>query len=185
MTGSHPGAGGGRDGRDRPRRPARQREMRGNAVCSLQLPAKAFMNAKWHRWVVINGIRARGLLHSFAIILASATALSLHAPAAHADSFSKVYFDAETDQLVVVMRYRGTNPDHTFTLKWGKCVESQQGEPPTVSVEVLDDQWRDQAQRDFKKMTRFSLAELPCRPAKVTLRTAPRFIYTLVIPGRT
>jgi hypothetical protein len=141
------------------------------------------MNARWYRWATINGIRVRGLLHGFAIFLASATGLSLLALAAHADSFSKVYYDAQTDQLVVVMRYRGTNPDHTFSLKWGKCLESQQGEPPAVSVEVLDDQWRDRAQRDFKKMTRFSLAELPCRPAKVTLRTAPRFIYTLVIPG--
>lgn len=152
------------------------------ALCLLQLPVKAFMNARWYRWVT-NDVRARGLLHGFAIFLASAAGLSLLALAAHADSFSKVYYDAQTDQLVVVVRYRGTNPDHKFSLKWGKCVESQHGEPPALSVEVLDDQWRDQAQRDFKKMTRFSLAELPCRPAKVTLRTAPRFIYTLVIPG--
>jgi hypothetical protein len=141
------------------------------------------MNARWYRWVRIYGIRARGLLHGHAIFLASAAGLSLLAPAAHADSFSKVYYDAQTDQLVVVMRYRGTNPDHTFSLKWGKCAESHHGEPPAVSVEVLDDQWLDQAQRDFKKMTRFGLAELPCRPARVTLRTAPRFIYTLTIPG--
>jgi hypothetical protein len=50
-----------------------------------------------------------------------------------------------------------------------------------VAVEVLDDQWRDQAQREFKKTVRFSLADMPCRPAKVTLRTAPRFTYTVVI----
>jgi len=108
----------------------------------------------------------------------------LLASAVHADIFSKVYYDARTDQLVVVMRYRGTNPDHQFSLKWGECVDPGQGGLPEVSVEVLDDQWSDQAQQDFKKTSRFGLAELPCRPAKVTLRTAPRFLYTVTIPAR-
>jgi len=101
--------------------------------------------------------------------------------AAQADSFSRVYYDANTGELVVVMRYRGTNPDHAFSLKWGPCSEATSGNLPEVAAEVLDDQWRDQAQREFKKTTRFSLADLPCRPAKVTLRSAPRFTYTLVI----
>jgi hypothetical protein len=79
------------------------------------------------------------------------------------------------------MRYRGTNPDHVFSLKWGSCSEAAPGNLPDVSAEVLDDQWRDQAQREFKKTTRFSLAELPCRPVKVTLRSAPRFTYSVVI----
>jgi len=48
----------------------------------------------------------------------------------------------------------------------------------------LDDQFEDAEQRDFSKTVRFSLAGLPCpRPASVTLRTAPRFFYTLTIPG--
>jgi len=103
------------------------------------------------------------------------------APAACADNFSRVYYDANSGELVVVMRYRGTNPDHGFSLKWGSCSEASSGNLPEVAAEVLDDQWRDQAQREFKKTVRFSLAELPCRPVKVTLRTAPRFTYTLVI----
>jgi hypothetical protein len=50
-------------------------------------------------------------------------------------------------------------------------------------VEVLDDQFDDEEQQDFKKTMRFSLDGLPCgRPASVTLRTAPRFFYTLTIP---
>ncbi len=101
--------------------------------------------------------------------------------AAHADNFSRVYYDANTGELVVTMRYRGTNPDHAFSLKWGTCSDAAPGTLPEVAAEVLDDQWRDQAQRDFKKTTRFSLADLPCRPARVTLRSAPRFFYTLVI----
>jgi hypothetical protein len=107
----------------------------------------------------------------------------LAGPAAHADNFSRVYYDAKSDQLVVVMIYRGTNPDHVFSLKWGECQGPPPGNLPEVSVEVLDDQFQDAARHDFKKTTRFNLSELKCRPAKVTLRTAPRFYYTVVIPG--
>jgi hypothetical protein len=32
--------------------------------------------------------------------------------------------------------------------------------------------------------TRFSLANLPCRPVKLTLRTAPHFFVTLHIPAQ-
>jgi len=110
-------------------------------------------------------------------------AAMLAAPISQADNFSRVYYDAKGDQLVIVMAYRGTNPDHVFSLKWGECTEPQPGNLPEVSVEVLDDQFQDAARRDFKSTTRFSLTDLPCRPAKVTLRTAPRFYYTLVIPG--
>jgi hypothetical protein len=112
--------------------------------------------------------------------LAAGATWSLPQPAL-ADNFARVYYDSNTGELVVTMRYRGTNPDHTFSLKWGTCSDAAPGTLPEVAVEVLDDQWRDQAQREFKKTIRFSLADLPCRPAKVTLRTAPRFFYTLVI----
>jgi hypothetical protein len=43
---------------------------------------------------------------------------------------------------------------------------------------------RRRARQPFKKTTRFSLADLPCRPVKLTLRTAPRFYVTLQIPAR-
>lgn len=107
---------------------------------------------------------------------------SLLSHAACADNFASVYYDKKADQLVVTMTYSGTNPNHKFSLKWGQCVNDQPGNPPEVAVEILDDQWQDEAQSDFKKTTRFSLAGIPCRPASVTLRSAPRFIYTLVIP---
>jgi len=100
-----------------------------------------------------------------------------------ADNFSRVYYDAATDQLVVTMRYSGTNPDHTFSLQWGQCKPPQGTDLPEVAVDVLDSQARDAARQDFKTTTRFNLANLPCRPAKLTLRTAPRFYFTLVIPA--
>jgi hypothetical protein len=105
--------------------------------------------------------------------------------AARADNFANAYYDARKDQVVVTMIYTGTNPDHTFSLKWGPCKESADGGAREIVAEVLDSQWRDAATQDFKKTTRFSLNNLQCRPAKLTLRTAPRFYYTLQIPART
>ena len=100
-----------------------------------------------------------------------------------ADNFADVYYSARKDQLVVTMAYRGTNQNHTFSLKWGPCQELDGG-GRAVAAEVLDSQWEDVEQNDFKKTTRFSLADIPCRPAKVTLRSAPRFFTTLQIPAK-
>jgi hypothetical protein len=118
---------------------------------------------------------------SFLLILAAAaTIASLQA---RADNFVNVRYDKRTDRLIVTMVYRGTNPNHHFTLKWGECQANQSGDLPGVTAEVLDDQFDDQAQQDFTKTVRFGLAGLPCpRPVSVTLRTAPRFFYTLTIP---
>lgn len=98
------------------------------------------------------------------------------------DNFSNVHYDARDDQLVVTMLYRGTNPDHKFSIIWGACKSGKNGQE--IEADVLDDQWQDVAQRDFKKSMHFSLADLNCRPAKLTLRTAPRFYYTVQIPAR-
>ena len=102
---------------------------------------------------------------------------------AHADNFSKAYYDSRVDQLVVSMIYSGTNPKHTFTLQWGQCQDVNGSKLHEVAVQVLDSQWQDEALRPYKKTLRFSLADIPCRPAKVTLRTAPRFMYTVLIPA--
>ena len=103
--------------------------------------------------------------------------------AAQADNFANIYYSARKDQLVVTMAYRGTNPNHTFSLKWGECQELDNG-GRTVAAEVLDSQWQDVEQNEFKKTTRFSLADIPCRPVKVTLRSAPRFFTAIQIPAK-
>src|SRR5271168_2707396 len=96
------------------------------------------------------------------------------APRAHADNFGNIHYDKKADQLVVTMLYRGTNPNHKFSLKWGDCQANQSGSLPGATAEVLDDQFDDQAQQDFKKTVHFGLEGLPCsRPVSVTLRSAP------------
>jgi hypothetical protein len=98
-------------------------------------------------------------------------ATSVLAPSAvHADTF-------------FTMVYRGTNPDHQFSLQWGDCrTLGDDGSNHQLVAQVLDKQWNDSAQQTFTKTSRFSLADLSCRPATVTLRTTPRFEYTLQIP---
>ena len=106
------------------------------------------------------------------------------ATAVRADTFAGAHYDAREDQIVVTMVYRGTNPNHVFSLKWGQCKEPADGGAREIVAEVLDNQWQDAATQDFRKTTRFSLGNVHCRPAKVTLRTAPRFYYTLQIPAQ-
>jgi hypothetical protein len=116
---------------------------------------------------------------------AAATLTLMVASAAYADTFSAVHYDPKTDELVVTMIYGGTNPGHTFALRWGKCEEPSAGDDEhQVSAQVLDSQWRDAARTDFIKTVRFSLTGVPCRPAEVTLHTAPRFYYRVHIPAR-
>ncbi len=128
------------------------------------------------------GLKCAGLKRSaFALLLGLVAAAST--PTAHADNFSRVYYDASKDELVIRMNYTGTNPDHTFTLQWGPCKRTQDGTPIEIAADVLDSQWQDAAQADFKKTFRVKLTDMACRPSKLTLRTAPRFSYTLLIPA--
>ncbi len=102
---------------------------------------------------------------------------------AQADNFVRAQYDGETDALVVTIRYRGTNPDHGFTTRWGRCKPAVSGQGYQLSAVVLDDQWKDAAQSSFTKTTRFSLAAVACRPAHVTLHIAPHFYYRVDIPA--
>jgi hypothetical protein len=124
----------------------------------------------------------KGPRHSllWLILAFAATFFSLQGKA---DNFTQVRYDRQTDRLIVTMAYGGTNPSHHFSLKWGQCQANQSGNLPGVTAEVLDDQYDDVAEQEFTKTVRFKLAGMPCqRPARVTLRSAPRFFYTLTIP---
>ena len=112
-----------------------------------------------------------------------ASALALAPLAAVADNFGNVRYDKQSGQLSITMLYRGTNPNHNFSLNWGECQTSANDNDSEVTAEVLDDQFNDSAERGFKKTFAVSLRDMPCpRPVKLTLRTAPRFFYTLTIP---
>jgi hypothetical protein len=103
-------------------------------------------------------------------------------PSSRGDNFRRVYFDSTTDELVIGIVYRGTNPDHQFTLKWGSC-QTRSDNQRQITGELLDQQWQDAARQEYRKTLRFSLADLDCRPAVATVRTAPRFLVTVQIPA--
>lgn len=95
----------------------------------------------------------------------------------HSDDFGKAYYDSRADQLVVSMMYSGTNSNHKFTLRWAPCQDESSGDLREVAGQVLDSQWQDEALRPYEETGRFGLADIPCRPAEVTLMTPPRFMY--------
>ena len=103
---------------------------------------------------------------------------------AHADHFAGAHYDAQADVLVVSVHYLGTNPDHEFTVKWGKCRSlASNPEVPQLSGVLADSQWNDAARAPYTKTVRIGLAGMPCRPAQVTLRSAPRYMLTISIPA--
>ncbi len=104
------------------------------------------------------------------------------ATAIRADEFEKISYDAATDELVIVIHYSGTNPDHQFDLNWGEC-QTKDDSQRELFGDLIDHQALDAARREYRKILRFSLAELDCRPATATLRTAPRFLATVSIPA--
>jgi hypothetical protein len=113
--------------------------------------------------------------------------LAIGTAAVVAASFGSVHYDPSSDQLIVTMIYDGTNPDHHFSVQWGPCSKVDQlGQPAhqTIDVSILDDQWNDAATKSYTKTVRVPLATLSCRPATVTLRTAPDFYASVDIPAR-
>jgi hypothetical protein len=101
---------------------------------------------------------------------------------ASAEAFGDVAYDAKTDELVVTMLYSGTNPDHGFSLEWGKCTTHPDGSTD-VTAEVIDSQGRDAVSQEFRKTVRLSLAGLACRPATVTLHSWPSAFISVQVPA--
>jgi hypothetical protein len=102
--------------------------------------------------------------------------------AAQAATFSSAYYDPTANELVVTMIYGGTNPNHQFSVQWGTCRPLGNNGNHQIAADVLDSQWDDAAQQQFTTTVRFSLAGVNCLPAAITLRTAPKYEYTLQVP---
>jgi hypothetical protein len=95
-------------------------------------------------------------------LLAAALALPLHA----ADILEADY-NAARDQIEVDIAYRGTHPDHEFTVQWGECSGES---PPRLVGRLVDRHGGDAAREDYRTTERVPLGAMPCRPAIVTLR---------------
>jgi hypothetical protein len=106
----------------------------------------------------------------------------LAASATPAATFSSAYYDSSRNELVVTLIYGGSNPNHKFTAQWGTCRKLGNDGNHQIVAELLDDQWNDAAQQSFTTTVHVSLAGMDCHPALVTLRSAPKYEYTIQIP---
>ena len=117
------------------------------------------------------------------LICASALAL-LPAMAAQAADLLGATYDPNSDTLLIDVAYRGTHPEHDFFVQWAPCTE---GDPARTVGRVIDVHGRDHARESFRVRERVSLADIPCRPALVTLRlgrVANDQVFVPQAPGR-
>jgi hypothetical protein len=103
--------------------------------------------------------------------------------AASAASFLDATYERTSDELVVRIAYRGTHPDHQFSLQWDECEEAAANGSYQISARVIDSHWNDRARRDFERVVRFALNDLQCRPATVTLFIEPNFRISVEVPA--
>lgn len=120
------------------------------------------------------------MLITFAVATVIATAVVM------AEDFGVVHYDAKGDQLIVAVTYDGTNPNHHFSIQWGRChkIHDQLHGPARkiIDVGILDDQGNDAAMKSYTEIVRVPLAGLSCRPATVTLWAPPNSSTSIDIP---
>ena len=134
--------------------------------------------------VMLNVIAVATIARTAVQILAAMWLCTAAVTAALAANFESARYDQEADELVVTLTYRGTNPDHTFSIEWGSCETDRAAGSFRIAARVVDGQWNDLARELFTRTVRFSLRDLRCRPATVTLFTAPQFTVDVTIPAR-
>ena len=111
----------------------------------------------------------------------AAALLGLPALAA-AQSLLDAYYSPAQDALVVEIAYQGTNPNHEFAIVWDACQPTGGGRQAVVG-RLIDSQGNDAAQKEFQVRRRLPLADLPCRPADVTVRIGPVSNRSVPVPS--
>jgi hypothetical protein len=92
-------------------------------------------------------------------------------------------YDAARDQLVMTIAYRGTNPDHRFSVQWDDCKRLDDERSQILGL-LIDSQPKDLARQEFKTPFKIDLRDFSCRPARVTIRTSAGFFMSVDIPAR-
>lgn len=110
-----------------------------------------------------------------AAVALSASALAC---ATHASDLRDARYDAATDSIIVEVAYQGTNPNHEFSVQWGRC------ENNAVAGRVVDSQWNDKAVEPYRLWDHVSIDDIPCRPARVTLRMGRTGQATVFVPAK-
>ncbi|HEY0939316.1 MAG TPA: hypothetical protein VGE08_04375 [Steroidobacter sp.] len=105
-----------------------------------------------------------------------------YSTAASAISVTALRYDAAKDQLVMTIAYRGTNPDHKFSVQWDECKRLDDERSQILGL-LLDSQPDDLARQNFTTSLKIDLRDFPCRPAKVTIRTSAGFFMSVDVPA--
>ncbi|MGQ0752702.1 MAG: hypothetical protein ACT4PS_19445, partial [Betaproteobacteria bacterium] len=80
--------------------------------------------------------------------------------------------------------YRGTHPNHEFSLDWDACRKPvTEGGPYQAAARIIDSDGNDAARMEYRVKAGFDLKTLDCRPAMVTLRLGRVAHQTLYIPA--
>ena len=121
-----------------------------------------------------------GMLITFAVAMLTASAVVM------AEDFGAVHYDRKGDQLIVTVMYDGTNPNHHFSIHWGRChkIHDHLHGPARkiIDVGILDDQGNDAAMKSYTEIVKVPPAGMSCRPATVTLWAPPDSSTSIDIP---
>ena len=120
--------------------------------------------------------RAAGTLTTIAAVVA----LAYHVPVG-ATNFASIIYDEKEDKLLITIAYRGTHDSHQFSIAWGECRRLDDDRFQTYGL-LVDSDPMDIARQNFSKVLEVDMASHPCRPARLTLRTATGFNRSLDIP---
>lgn len=120
------------------------------------------------------------------MLIACAALAIMSAAVGKADTIGPVRYDASGNQLIVTISYDGANPNHRFSIRWGRCrkLRDQIHGPARkiINLGIVDDQGDDAARKNYVEVVRVPLAGLSCRPAAVTVRTSPDSYASLATP---
>lgn len=106
----------------------------------------------------------------------------LYGATASAITVNALRYDAAKDQLLMTIAYRGTNPDHKFSVQWDECKRLDDERSQILGL-LIDSQPDDLARQNFTTPFKIDLRDFPCRPAKVTIRTSAGFFSSVEIPA--
>ena len=119
---------------------------------------------------------------SWMAVAAMAAALTF-ASQAQAANLLAMSYDKSTDQLVLKVAYRGTHDQHNFTVNWEGCQDYASVDARyQIMGNLVDGDPDDHGAGEYTKDLRVSIADIECRPVKLTIRTSPGFFRTIIVP---
>jgi hypothetical protein len=100
----------------------------------------------------------------------------LSASSAFAQAINSI---SDTKTLGMELLFQGTTGNHSFRLLWDECevVDNQQ----QIAARLVDEQGDDVGTNDITQYVEFSLADMSCRPAELTVRIGRRAHATIYL----